>query len=190
MNITATIDDKEVRAALARAAASISNMRPVMQRIGAAYDHSVRENFRHESSPDGQKWAPNHYNKKRKNPKILVFRGDLLSHIHFQVVGNSVAIGTGPEKYAAIHQFGGSITREERDHDLHFKMDKKGVVGNRFVKKGKSNFTKTVKIGGHTITIPARPYLAVNRGDTMALAPKDSTMVVDIINKYIASVIK
>lgn len=59
---------------------------------------------------------------------------------------------------AAINEFGGTITIPERKATLYFK-ETNGNVGNRFVKKDKSNFAQDVNIGETTINIPSRPFL-------------------------------
>ena len=47
----------------------------------------------------------------------------------------------------------------ERTQTLYFKRNRDGTVGNRFVRKDKSDFAQDVTVGGHTITIPARPFM-------------------------------
>jgi phage gpG-like protein len=56
MNITTTIDDRKVQEALSDLQLRLSNMHPVMTRIGAFYERSVLENFKAEKSPDGTPW--------------------------------------------------------------------------------------------------------------------------------------
>lgn len=66
--------------------------------------------------------------------------------------------GTPVAMVAAVQEFGGSMNIPERTQDLNFKQAKNGDVGNRFVKADKANFTQTVTIPAHTVTVPARPF--------------------------------
>lgn len=59
---------------------------------------------------------------------------------------------------ATVHEFGATIQIPEHSQDLHFK-EKGGIVGNRFMKKGKSNFAQTVTIPAHTVTVPERSFI-------------------------------
>lgn len=169
MEISVKIDDREVTGMLQRLSAKISDMKPVMTRIGAFYERRVLENFKAESAPDGTKWAPltqdtmmlrlarkKGFTKngglsakgKRyiQGKRILRENGDLEGSIHFQADSDSVTIGSsGSIPYAAIHQFGGQAGR------------------------------------GRKVAIPARPFLAMNRGDGMELAERDRKWILDLI---------
>ncbi len=57
MDITVTIDDHEVRAALEAVAARVNNLAPLFHEIGQYYEGRVLENFAKESDPAGNKWA-------------------------------------------------------------------------------------------------------------------------------------
>lgn len=56
MDITLQLNDSEARALLQRLRERVSNMKPVMERVGLFYVRSVRENFKAEQSPDGKPW--------------------------------------------------------------------------------------------------------------------------------------
>ena len=56
-------------------------------------------------------------------------------------------------------EFGATVEVPERTQTLYFKRNRDGTVGNRFVRKDKSDFAQDVTVGGHTITIPARPFM-------------------------------
>ena len=45
------------------------------------------------------------------------------------------------------------------EQTLYFKRKRDGSVGNRFVKKGKSDFAQDASVKAHTVTIPSRPFL-------------------------------
>lgn len=67
--------------------------------------------------------------------------------------------GTPVTMVAALHEFGGTISVPERQHEMYFHRKADGSVGNRFVRREKSNFAQTATRGAHTITIPARPFM-------------------------------
>ena len=53
MNITIKITDSEVKAALQKLSAKVTDMTQCMERIGVYYVKSVHENFDKQQSPDG-----------------------------------------------------------------------------------------------------------------------------------------
>ena len=66
--------------------------------------------------------------------------------------------GTPLAYVAAIQEFGATIDIAEHQKELYFKQDKNGV-GNKFVKKNKSNFAQTANVGAYTVFIPPRPFM-------------------------------
>lgn len=179
MNVTAIVNDDEIKALLAHAGRRIANLRPVMQEIGQRYERRVLQNFEKQQAPDGTPWQPtkvlSNYlsyvgtakGGKRKsaytqggsmrtafqrylaNKRILVLTGRLRSRIHYQADATSARIGVAGIEYAAIHQFGGMAGR------------------------------------GHKVKIPARPYLAMNSGGKLVAAPRDRQMVIDVVEKHL-----
>lgn len=129
------IDDREMRAALARLRARGSDLRPVLAQIGEALVDSTRQRFRQGSAPDGTPWAPNspvtvlEYVRRRlgatvrrRGEKIrtggaraartaagkrpLVGESRRLStEIRYEVSPGQVAVGSSLV-YAAVQQFG------------------------------------------------------------------------------------
>lgn len=67
--------------------------------------------------------------------------------------------GTPVAEYAAYNEYGATIEIPERTQTLYFKRKRDGSVGNRFVKKGKSDFAQDATVKAHTVTIPSRPFL-------------------------------
>ena len=162
-----SFDDSAIREGLAKIAENIGNLQPAFQDIGEHLLRSFDDRWTQGVSADGTPWEPlkpaTIAAKKQNKDKILVYRGNL-KHLHYQASSTGLEVGSGLV-YAAIHQFGGTIHKGERHHDLHFKQGKDGTVSNRFVKKKASNFVQTVKIGAHEVTIPARPYLGLSADD-------------------------
>lgn len=175
--VYAVLDDREVSAMLTRLQRKMSNMKPVLTRIGALYEARVLENFRNESAPDGTPWKPLAQDtmliglKRRKGfrpvrgglsakgkryitgKRILRDSGDLEGSIHFQATTDSVTIGSsGSIPYAAIHQLSGKAGR------------------------------------GHKVSIPAREYLGMNSGGDVELAEVDRRWIMDLVSEELATV--
>lgn len=171
------IHDEQVKAALAKLAAKVSDLTPAMSEIGQYYERRVLENFAAESDPEGRAWprlsavtlglglakagrlktgkARGYLSAKGKkylmNKKMLVAGGDLRESVHNQAERDHVTIGTGGHiRYAGVHQLGS-------------------------LRAGRGRKTK----------IPARPYLAVNEGPGMRLAEKDRKRIIEIVEKHI-----
>jgi phage virion morphogenesis protein len=172
MNITVTVQDAQVQAALKRLRDKVGNLKPAMEEIGQRYRRSVLENFANESSPDGTPWAPTKarsiaaqykksktkkkgglrvaYERYLAGKKILFRSGRLKERIHAAATATSVTIGNSDAiKYAAVHQFGSAPGSKNK--------------------------------------IPARPWLALNRGTELELAPKDKAMVLEVLEKHLNS---
>lgn len=170
---TVIVEDREIKAVLARLAAAVADMTPAMHEVGQYYERRVLENFAAQGDPEGRPWprlsavtlglglAKGKRLKKSgylakagrqylANKKILVDHGDLRGSVHYQAGRSRVAIGTGGHiPYAGIHQFGGLAGR------------------------------------GRKVGIPARPYLAVNESGGMRLAERDRQRIIEIVEKYI-----
>ena len=82
-----------------------SDLKPAMAAIGNLVAKSVKQNFREGGRPI--RWTPS----KKPKGKTLIGTGALMKSIHYELDsdGNAVTVMSGPQKYARIHQFGGSI---------------------------------------------------------------------------------
>ena len=176
--ITVKIEDPKVLDKLAAIRARTENMRPAWKLVGQTILQSIKERFgRHGPAPDGTPWeaVTSRYaawkSRKRKDPgNILIFSSDLLKSINARPESDGVTIGTNVV-YAAIHQFGGTVQKKERQGTVYFRQNQRtGKVGRKFVKKGKSNYAEDVTIGAHMVRIPPRPYLGVTEDDLRRVA--------------------
>jgi phage virion morphogenesis protein len=106
--IKVEVDDALVQQALSRVARIASDARPLFTEIGSALEASTRERFDQGKGPDGVAWVDLKpaTRRRKRNPKILVERGDLLASIGFEAGPDFVQIVAGPTQYAATHQFG------------------------------------------------------------------------------------
>lgn len=146
-SIDVRIDDRAVKAAFRRLAIAFSgDTRPVMAAIGSALVGSTQRRFASQTDPDGNHWLANStgYGATKRNVRILTESGRLRSSINSRPSQNEVRIGTNVV-YAAIHQFGGTISAKGGGF-LSFR------IGGQFVK------VRSVKI-------EARPYLGISTDD-------------------------
>lgn len=189
------IDDAEVMEALAQLQAASGNLAGVYRNIGEELLQSTQARFRGGKGPDGKAWAPlskRHAEAKRKaghSAAILVMRGYLSGTIRYQADADGVEVGTD-RPYGAIHQFGGDIQIAGRTQEAHVSVRTEPLTGTRMGKDGKPKpwtlaagtlqfrrrkdagqadvSARTLTIGDHTITIPARPYLGLSADDRAA----------------------
>lgn len=146
-SIDVRIDDKAVKAAFRKLAIAFSgNTRPIMAAIGTALVGSTQRRFSTQTDPDGNHWlAVNQdYAATKRNVRILTESGRLRSSINSRPSNDEVRIGTNVV-YAAIHQFGGTISAKGGGF-LSFR------IGGQFIK------VRSVKI-------EARPYLGISADD-------------------------
>ncbi len=174
MDISVRIDDREVTALLQRLAAKAGNMKPLMTRIGAFYERRVLENFKAESAPDGSAWKP--------LAQDTMMMG-LAKKKGWKRNGGLSARG---KQYIQ----GKRILRESGDLEgsIHFQADSDSVtIGS----SGSIPYAAIHQFGGQAgrgrkVTIPAREYLAMNKGDGLDLAESDRTWILEMIRDEIA----
>ena len=125
------LNDRELRQALDKLAARVSDMAPVMHRITQIMEEGTRTHFEEERGPDGQKWKPladstllahmrrsspgglltKRGNTRAKAVKALAQKKILLDHGRLshelgREASSMSAMLTSVQPYAATHQFG------------------------------------------------------------------------------------
>lgn len=149
--INATIEQHEFDKVIKIMKDRAVRLRPIMAVTGNMVVKSVRRNFREGGSPE--KW------EKSKKPKgmTLIGTGALMKGIHYELDndGAAVTIKTGPQKYAAIHQFGGTTA----PHEIQARNFK--ALG--FMRGGEKVHYRKVNHPGSNI--PARPYMLLQDED-------------------------
>lgn len=134
----------------------IRNLRPALAEIQRLALASIRHNFTVGGRP--QRWAP------LKNPrqegrggrgKILIRTGALQSSIEGRTNPTSVVLETSL-KYAAIHQFGGTVHLPEI-------LPRRARVLSWINRSGQRVFARRVR--PHAVNIPARPYMMIQKND-------------------------
>lgn len=183
------IDFANVTQAMRRVAGLERSKRPLMRRVAAVLADAVEENFAQQGRPQWLGLAPA-TKKRRGDGKILQDSGRLASSIVSQADGDSAVVGTNV-RYAAIHQFGGEITRAAHSGWVRLRTDARGNL----VRQGKNGrlavFAKaahkrarTVRYTseGSKVKIPARPFLA--------LTQSDADNIEQTVSEYLAELLK
>ena len=115
-SITITIDDKDLRQALARLAAL--DLRPAWKNVGLHLVQSTHDRFEAGRAPDGSPWKPLSPRTlvRKKGSGILrelAMQGGLMGSITYAVGDKELAVGTN-KVYGRIHQLGGKTGKGGR----------------------------------------------------------------------------
>lgn len=163
--------------------------------LGAGQLLSIQRTFADEGSPAGS-WpklsdASLRWRKYTPGHKLLQDSGRLKNSIRFEVVGNTVRIGTNVA-YAGVHQRGFRGTQNVRTYSYTRKnagadaFGKQAIVNragrNQTVRRKMSSGVTFVTVKAHTrnITIPARPFLVFR--------PEDPARMADEVRTFLAVV--
>jgi phage virion morphogenesis protein len=178
--ISVTFDDQEVKNLLDRLHRKLGDLKPAMNEVGQRYERRLLEGWEAEQAPDGTPWKPT------------------------TVLSNTLGfVGTeaGTKKKKAYTKAGGMTAAFQRylaekkilvlsgrmRSRLHYQADAKsmaiGVAGIPYAAihqfGGKAG-------RGRKVTIPARPWLAMNTPDGgLALAERDRNMVLSVLRNHL-----
>ena len=140
----------------------LKNPAPLLKIIGEADLKVIQARFASKTAPDGSAWAPN------RPLTLLLARGGammrrsnpgLLGSINYLVSGSVLTIG--PSKtYAAIQQFGGTVTA--KGGALRIPVPAGTMINGRRTNAAGGIFLKS-------ITIPPRPYIGIGAKDIEAI---------------------
>ena len=174
-----SIDESSVGKAFDELVERLGNLTTPLNDIAEYLHQSTDNRFRQQVAPDGSPWAPLAPSTlaRKKGSRILRDKGTLQDTLRHIVSNNELAFGTD-RPYGAIHQFGGKIEHAARSQQVYFRQGKDGSVGNRFVKKNKSNFSQWATRGASATDVTARPYLG--------LSSEDETEILAIVGDYLA----
>lgn len=157
------------------------NPQPLLEQIAFLGETSTRARFRSQTGPDGTRWKPSQ-RVLEHGGKTLTKDGHLGDSITSSATKREARWGTN-RIYAAIHQFGGKIDIPARSQQAYFRQDgKSGLVGNRFVKKRRSNFAQWVTIGAYSIQMPERPFLG--------LSTDDEQDILDLVSNFLSNLVR
>ncbi|HCT6817420.1 TPA: phage virion morphogenesis protein [Morganella morganii] len=147
-------------AALDKLVRGLENREPLMRRLAGMMADAVEENFAQEGRPKWMGWSPSTA-RRRRGGRILQLSGRLAGSIGSYSDNDSAVVGTNV-KYARIHQEGGEIDIPARSQRAYYRMGKDGTVGNRFVRKSRSNYSEWHTLPAYKIKMPARPFLQLD----------------------------
>lgn len=175
------VEDRAVLAALAELRARATNLRPAMVAIAEDMKAASDRAFATNSNPaTGAHWADYRPSTLRARAKrgrspnnMLRLSGWLASSIH-TVAGDDYAVVGTNVRYAAIHQFGGSIERAPWGGTVRLRTDRDGNLlrqgkGGRLAVFAKDSHKRAVvrrfETGPYSVRIPARPFLGLGAHD-------------------------
>lgn len=173
-DISIKIDDKQVQALLVQLQRRCADMSVPMGQIGAFYERSVLENFKAQTAPDGTPWA------KLSLTTMMMGLGQKGR------IGKKGGLTTKGKKYIQ----GKRILYEKGDlmESVHFQATRNSVtIGS----SGSIPYAAIHQLGGPAgrglrINIPARPWLALNRGTGLEMAEKDRKRTLEIVRAHLA----
>ena len=179
MQLTSKIDDREVTELLRRLKSRAASLKPVMTEIGLYYERRVLENFKAEQSPDGKPWA------RLSAATIMMKLGQKTKkgRYGFNKDGGLSAKG---KRYIT----GKRILWEHGDLEgsIHSQADNNSVTigtGGHIPYAAVHQFGVKAGYKKMKVSIPARPYLAVNQGKGLALADKDRDMIMEQLREHL-----
>jgi len=158
------LDMADVQARLQGLQGKLHNRRPFMKAVKNIMQNAVEENFAQEGRP---KWTPLRAatlarRGNKGDGKILQVTGRLVNSIMGRYDDNSAIVGTNV-RYAAIHQFGGTIKQKARTGVVHY-FQRHGN-GQRFSRENGAHYGMKRDHKAYSITMPARPFLALTTED-------------------------
>ena len=186
---SASVTDSGLRQALAGLSGSARDLSRPMDDIGRMLMSSIDARFERQADPDGRPWAPlkpstiKDRQRKGYGPREILTRSRRLRQsITREADASSVTVGTHIP-YAAIHQFGGEIERGSQTRSILWKSitktrkDGSTYQREQFSKKKGATRMGLYEVPGHSIAIPARPY--------MGITAADETEAVSILRAYL-----
>ena len=179
MKLASTINDAEFKGLLATLRQRLGNLRPVMEEIGQRYERRVLENFSREQAPDGTPWRP-----AKVLSNYLSYVGTAKGGKRRSAYTQSGGLRAAFSRYLAAKKL--LVLSGRLRSRIHYQADagsvRIGVAGIEYAAihqfGGKAG-------RGRKVSIPARPYLAMNAGGKMALAERDRSMVLDIVRRHL-----
>ena len=120
VTLTVSLDSLEFDSAIANGLRQLSDLTPLMERIGTNLETSVSERFKTGTGPGGIAW-PVSIRARETGGATLVDKGHLRDSIVSEADAQSVRVGTNKE-YAHVHQFGAFIEPTAADGDATAKL--------------------------------------------------------------------
>lgn len=155
--------ESAVMQALARLSNFDQNKADLFGKIGNAVVSNIRSRWANGEGLEG-KWRLSG-RVMRKGGTTLRDTSRIMNSITYNVLQSGVEIGTDVE-YGPIHHFGGDIHYEARMRRTYFRQNQRtGLVGNKFVRKARSNFMQESMSKAYKVNMPRRPFLGLTDSD-------------------------
>jgi phage virion morphogenesis protein len=185
---------------LARTVKLLDNPAPLFRMLAGGLADITEGNFAAQGRPHWAPLAPSTLKRRLARNKgssvlmILQDRGLLAASVSTHYGNDFAQVGAGgtARAYAAIHQFGGQIQIGPHQGFVRLRANKAGELLNgraRFAKKThKQVVERAFSSQGHTVNIPARPYLPFSGPPTGArLQPEAQKMVIETVTRFLQS---
>ncbi len=169
--IRLTVTDADILATLDRVDRVAADPGAIMSGIAGYMVTATQRHIESERGPDGAwpRLSPRTAAKRigrRQRGTANMLRVHPSTGFYASIVGEATSteaiVGTNAVQ-AAILQLGGTIKMPPREQDIHFARTNRGWRFARAAAKRKE--TRRVKVGAHSVTIPAREYLYVDQLD-------------------------
>ncbi|WOE40703.1 phage virion morphogenesis protein [Acinetobacter chinensis] len=155
--------ESAVMLALARLSDFDINKTDLFRKIGDLVVSNIRTRWERGEGLEG-KWRLSG-RVIREGGTTLRKDSHLIDSMTSNVLSNGVEIGTN-KVYGAIHHFGGEINYEARMRRTYFRQNQRtGLVGNKFVRKARSNFIQESMGKPYKVNMPRRPFLGLTDTD-------------------------
>lgn len=162
VTLTVSLDSLDFDSAVANGLRQLSDLTPLMRRIGTVLETSVSERFEKSEGPGGIVWPVSH-RARESGGKTLVDSTRLRDSIVTEADSFSARIGSNVP-YAATHQFGAFIEPTGADAAAKLAFT---LPNGQFIMVDQ-------------VEIPARPFLGFDE--------KDETNIVDTVEAYLREV--
>lgn len=156
---------EELKRRLAGMIARGRNLKPLLVDISEIIHSEVDENF--QAGGRDPQW-PQSKRAMKQGGQTLIDSGQLLASIQSFIGGNSAGVATN-KAYAAIHNFGGPITRKPHSSTTRLRTDAKGNLLRQGAAGIKANLAVFAK-AGHKRT---RDYFRFNMGYTTHMPQRE-----------------
>ncbi|AXY60192.1 phage virion morphogenesis protein [Acinetobacter sp. WCHAc010052] len=135
--------------------------------IGSIVTEGIRSRWIGGEGLEG-KW-PLSIRVMRKGGTTLRDTSRLMNSVTHNVLPNGVEIGTNVV-YGPIHHFGGVIKHEAGVRKTYFRQNlRTGEIGNRFVKRSRSNFMQESMGKAYSVNVPRRPWLGITEDEEQSI---------------------
>lgn len=154
VTLTVSLDSLDFDNAIAEGLRALTDLTPLMERIGTNLETSVSERFEQSEGPGGIAWPVSH-RARETGGKTLIDSTRLRDSMVSEADAQSVRVGTNVP-YAHVHQFGAFIEPKEADSDGAAKLAFR-LHNGQFVMLDQ-------------VEIPARPFLGFDERDEIEIA--------------------